>query len=143
MLNNKQFPPPQQPFSASLEAFNYFSFCFLVLLALRMKSTSSGCLRVRTTRHSLSNRHHGFRLHVSPQHISHLPVDEGLELGAVGESYTHLRRVRTTTFLLIFILIFYGFKSFAWIVATLFGITGYATFTTLSQGKIYSTRWKA
>lgn len=36
-----------------------------------------------------------------------------------------------------FIFIFYDFKSFAWVVATLFGITGYATFTTLSQGNLF------
>lgn len=35
------------------------------------------------------------------------------------------------------VFIFYDFKSFAWVVATLFGITGYATFTTLSQGNLF------
>lgn len=41
---------------------------------------------------------------------------------------------RSSLFPPLLIFIFYYFKSFAWVVATLFGITGYATFTTLSQG---------
>lgn len=119
-----------------------FSIILLFVLHPCMKPTSSWCLWFCSTRHPLSNRHHGFCIHVPSQHVPYLPVDEGLELGEMGKSYTHFRRV---SFWVLFrppppfIFIFYDFKSFAWVVATLFGVTGYATFTTLSQGTIFST----
>lgn len=125
----------KQQLTASFHIFSYVYF-------LRMQPSSERCLRLCATRHPFSNRHYGFRLHVPPQHFSHLPLDEGLESAAMGESNAHLRGVSFECFCFRSIrqlkFTFYEFKSFAWIVATLFGITGYATFTTLSQGNLIS-----
>lgn len=119
---------------------SYQWFLYFPSLHLHVKPAPERCLRFRPARHSLGNRHHGIRFHVSPQHIPDLPINEELELGAVGESYAHFGWVSesfpSTFSPLPLKSALYDFKSFAWIVATLFGITGYATFTTLSQGNL-------
>lgn len=126
-------PPKHQSSGFSIKAP-----CSLLPLIFRLpQPPTSWCIRVRAARHSLSNRHYGVCFHVPPQHVSHLPVHERLEPGALGKSYTSLGWVSFGSAAPLLALIFYYTNSFAWIVATLFGITGYATFTTLSQGNLF------